>query len=188
MNPQPRRRRSIQALRLATAANLLGIGVAGAQTQPPQSPRTTPFRATTEIVEVDVRVSDRDGRFPTDLRKEDFIVLEDGVPQQIQTMFLAGVPGGFTGSEANRPDPQTWIFVFDDTHMQSSGLRRAKLALEGFIRRRLPGQDLAAIVYQGALIGNGLPRHATRHSRHWRRSGLPGESAGETSSLARAAT
>lgn len=43
------------------------------------------FAARTELVEVYATVTDDKGRFVTDLRKEEFTVLEDGVPQPITT-------------------------------------------------------------------------------------------------------
>lgn len=41
------------------------------------------FAARTELVEVYATVTDRKGRFVTDLRRDEFTVLEDGVPQAV---------------------------------------------------------------------------------------------------------
>src|SRR5688500_11534000 len=41
------------------------------------------FRSRITLVPLDVRVVDRDGRPVTDLKQEDFTVLEGGVPQRI---------------------------------------------------------------------------------------------------------
>ena len=50
-----------------------------------QTPQTPPvFRAGTTLVPVDVRVLDRKGNPITDLKAEDFTVLENGVPQEIR--------------------------------------------------------------------------------------------------------
>ena len=43
------------------------------------------FAARTELVEVYATVTDEQGRFVTDLRKDEFTVLEDGVPQPVTT-------------------------------------------------------------------------------------------------------
>jgi Ca-activated chloride channel homolog len=43
------------------------------------------FAARTELVEVYATVTDEKGRFVTDLRKDEFTVLEDGVPQPVTT-------------------------------------------------------------------------------------------------------
>src|SRR5688572_14300434 len=64
----------------------LGVGIvvitarAGAQA-PQEHPPT--FRASVQYIEVDVRVTDREGRALRDLTKDDFILLEDGKPQTI---------------------------------------------------------------------------------------------------------
>ena len=55
---------------------------------PPQTPQT--FRSGAQIVEVDVRVLGKDGKFVTDLGLPDFEISEDGVPQKIQSVVLIG--------------------------------------------------------------------------------------------------
>ena len=52
---------------------------------PPQT-----FRSGAQIVEVDVRVLGKDGRFVMDLGLHDFAISEDGVPQKIQSLTLIG--------------------------------------------------------------------------------------------------
>src|SRR5512143_2837876 len=51
----------------------------------PQAPAQIPgaFRSSITLVPVDVRVVDREGRPVTDLRQQDFAILEDGVRQEI---------------------------------------------------------------------------------------------------------
>ena len=52
---------------------------------PPQTPQTPPvFRGGTNLVPVDVRVVDREGKPVTDLTASDFTVTEEGVRQQIR--------------------------------------------------------------------------------------------------------
>jgi hypothetical protein len=65
---------------------LLLTVAAGAQ-QPPT------FESGTQVVQVDVRVFDKSGRFITDLKPEDFEVKEDGVPQPIGALTLVDEPG-----------------------------------------------------------------------------------------------
>ena len=45
------------------------------------------FRSGTQVVQVDVRVS-KDGKFVSDLKPEEFQILEDGVPQKIVAVTL----------------------------------------------------------------------------------------------------
>src|SRR5215467_10695195 len=61
------------------------------QTQPPQTQAqpvhesATVMRATTRMVVVDVVATDHSGTPVTDLKPEDFTVLEDGSPQQVRS-------------------------------------------------------------------------------------------------------
>jgi VWFA-related protein len=64
------------------AAGVVGGALVAAQTPAPPPPQT--FRATTDLVPLDVRVLDRSGRPVTDLTQADFAVLENGVPQNIR--------------------------------------------------------------------------------------------------------
>lgn len=50
------------------------------------------FRSTTELINVTATVTDASGRFASNLRREDFIVLEDGVRQQISHFSSERVP------------------------------------------------------------------------------------------------
>ena len=46
------------------------------------------IRRSIELVRSDVIVRDRDGRFVPDLKKEEFVISEDGVLQEISTLVL----------------------------------------------------------------------------------------------------
>src|SRR5262245_42589526 len=61
-----------------------GITTAMALTLLAQQPQPPTIRSRTTLVPVDVRVIDRDGRPVTDLKKEDFTVLENGVRQDVR--------------------------------------------------------------------------------------------------------
>src|SRR3989440_12539086 len=71
---------------LACSLALALVGVAaGRQQQRLASPPANEevVRVTTNLVQVDAVVTDRDGKQVTDLRPEDFEIFEDGHPQQI---------------------------------------------------------------------------------------------------------
>src|SRR5688500_12169296 len=53
-----------------------------------QQPDQPAFRSGVHVVEVDVRVFDQAGRFITDLTRDDFELIENGVPQQLQTLYI----------------------------------------------------------------------------------------------------
>jgi VWFA-related protein len=65
-----------------TAAAVVVTPRVVAQTPQPPSPQI--FRATTNLVPLDVRVLDRTGKPVTDLTIADFVVLENGAPQSIR--------------------------------------------------------------------------------------------------------
>ena len=119
------------------------------------------FRSGVEVLEVDARVFDADGRFVLDLTTDDFELFEDGQPQQIQTLFLVGgaeAPASAGG--AARPQtaremlraPHTWIFVVDQRHMSLNGFVRARSAITSFLAERFRDGDLAGIVFNDRMI------------------------------------
>lgn len=143
--------------------------------QPPQPAQQQPpppvFRTGTQVVEIDVRVFDRDGRFVGDLTKEDFEVVEDGKPQSVQTFFLvresasgptpapaAPAPPATPGAVAAPPlARQTWIFFFDLNHLTpGSGFDRAHKAVEDFIRDRFRAGDIGGIYAGDKMVNNRL--------------------------------
>src|SRR6187551_874108 len=77
--------RAVIAIAISVA---LGIGLAPRQT--PQQPPPT-FKSGVQLVEVDARVFDKSDRFVPDLTRDDFELLENGVPQKIDAMYLVGV-------------------------------------------------------------------------------------------------
>jgi VWFA-related protein len=67
---------------LATLLTAAAAGDLRAQSQPPARPSPV-FRAGTELVLVNVIARDKSGQFVRDLKREDFVVLEDGKKQTI---------------------------------------------------------------------------------------------------------
>ena len=128
------------------------------------------FRAGVQVVEVDARVFDREGRFMTDLTHEDFELLEGGVAQQVQAVYLVanGEPpvlrAGARTAAAPAGDPervgtprQTWIFVFDLNHLTpGAGFDRARAAVEHYVRDRFRDGDLAGVVAGSRMVNNRL--------------------------------
>lgn len=153
----------------------LGVALLAASIAAQQPQQTPPaFQSGVQVVEVDVRVFDREGRFVTTLTREDFEILEDGVPQQVLAISLVGgtitpAPGagqaaapqaaaGQAGSQqpatSNR---HTWIFFFDLNHLTpGGGFDRARTAAADFIRDRFREGDLAGVVAGSSLVNNRL--------------------------------
>ncbi len=131
------------------------------------------FRSGVQVVEVDARVFDRDGRFVTTLGADDFEILEDGVPQQIVAMALVGAESARSGApqptpltsppstDTTRPTPThvptTWIFFFDLNHLTAgSGFSRAREAVEEFIAKRFREGDLAGVIAGDKMVNGRL--------------------------------
>ncbi|HEY0875797.1 MAG TPA: VWA domain-containing protein [Vicinamibacterales bacterium] len=139
----------------------------GAQQQPQPT-----FKSTVQVVEVDVRVFDKDGRFVRDLKAEDFELIEDDAPQKIEAVFLvepaatSDAPSTVSSREpvaaASDPAPapvapQTWIFFFDLAHLTpGGGFDRARKAVEDFVRDRFKQGDIAGILAGDKMINNRL--------------------------------
>jgi len=150
----------------------LGIVVAGVMPLVAQQsgPQERPvFRADAPGVEVDVRVFGRDSRFLDTLQREDFVVLEDGVPQLITAMTLVGgsptsalasvspaQPGGLAANSAATAQ-QTWIFVFDLNHLTpGGGFSRARSAVEAHLRDGFKDGDIGGVVAGSTMVNNRL--------------------------------
>ena len=137
---------------------LAGLAIAArpnlsAQTgqQPPKPPV---FRAGVTLVPVDVRVVDSAGKPVTDLKAEDFTIVEDGVKQEIRHFalqtFAPGPPRPKDGlalrEEAISFDPQThriFLIVLGRGKLQEPS--KAIDALLGFVRTNLLPQDQVAV-------------------------------------------
>jgi VWFA-related protein len=157
---------------VCAAIVLLAAVLAGHAASQDQSQPT--FRTGVQVVEVDVRVFGRDGRFVPDLTRDDFELVEDGTAQQIQTVFLvdgAGSRGAGSGETASPPETaaagrpasppasarQTWIFMFDLNHLApAASFDRARRAVEEFVRTRLREGDLAGVVAGTKMVNNRL--------------------------------
>lgn len=118
--------------RLLFTALILVSGVAvmrsGAQ--------TPVFKTGIDVVSLDVCVRDDSGRFVPDLSAEDFLVLEDGTPQQIA--FL--VPSNAV--------PLTAILLIDISHsMHGPKLQRAQEAARQFAELLGPDDRLEMIAF-----------------------------------------
>ena len=97
---------------------------------PPASPlqeaiAPTPIRVETVLVNVPAVVNDRQGKPVRDLRKEDFTLLEDGVPQQISI---------FAGSE----EAVNIALLLDTSKSTVPVLGKIRNAARSFVRRMRP--------------------------------------------------
>jgi VWFA-related protein len=130
------------------------------QAPAPQQPPIT-FRAEVNYVEVDTRVLDKDGKFVTGLKADDFQVFEDGKPQKVSAFSVVNIPveraeRPLFASKPIEPDVHTnmqgadgriYVIVLDDLHTAALRSQRVKMAAKQFIERYIGANDLAAVVH-----------------------------------------
>ncbi|HYN86531.1 MAG TPA: VWA domain-containing protein [Pyrinomonadaceae bacterium] len=139
-------------------------------------------RITTNLVQIDVTVTDRSGRQVTDLKPEDFEVFEEGRPQPITNFSYVTPPGlqpvaappaeivlpGVTSKKGKtvvvkapvppvklRPEQvrRTVALVVDDLGLSHESSSRVRQALRKFVDEQVLPGDLVAVIRTGAGMG-----------------------------------
>jgi VWFA-related protein len=144
---------------------LLLTGSAAFAAKPPAAPAQPAFGATVEVnvVNVEVYASAKDGSRVTDLRKDDFTVLEDGKPVEI-TNFQAVLGSGASpavataGGElkeglAPAAPEEGWnlIVYFDNLSLRPGSRDRALRQLRTFFQQLAPGDRVMLVTYDQGL-------------------------------------
>jgi VWFA-related protein len=131
---------------------MICVSVLAAQQQPPPT-----IRSRTTLVPVDVRVVDAKGNPVTDLKKDDFTIKEDGIPQDLRLFDARGLtarPGDAgapvlrtQATAAAQMEPQNrriFLFVFGRGRLQAPD--KGIDSVMRFVRDRLLPQDAAAVL------------------------------------------
>ncbi|MBZ5498994.1 MAG: VWA domain-containing protein [Acidobacteriia bacterium] len=143
------------------------------QSQTPAATQKTTAEATIRVgvglVQTDVTVFDRQGRFVDDLKADQFQLLVDGKPQSIDFFELV-TEGGPTAEKASarvtpststpsrktsiRPDAgRTLLFFLDDLHLSADSMMRSRTALLSLIDQSMGVNDRAAIFTASRQLG-----------------------------------
>ena len=142
---------------IVTLAVALAVGVRAQQTTSPQRPM---FRSSVDLIQVDVAVTDRNGRPVKGLSAADFTLLENGQPKEVAAFAEVSVPAPPTSPAAwlrdVPPDVRSnelsegrlFAILMDDATMPpdlqiASNARRIG---RGIISKMGPG-DLAAVIF-----------------------------------------
>jgi VWFA-related protein len=157
-------------LRLAAVFLLLGaasaLGQGTPQQIPPGSEAPTPtppvFRSGLDLVRLDVRVTDGEGRPLADLRPDEVQIRDEGTPRPIVLFQHIEAPRGTYAEAAQRtiaaqvstnqgtPRGHMYVFVFDESHILPGHEQRARLAAERFLRAHVrPGDRVALYALPG---------------------------------------
>jgi VWFA-related protein len=156
---------------LFVLCGLLVAVSATAQTSP-QKPATPPddvIRVDTELVQTDVMVFDKQGRFVDGLKPEQFSLKIDDKPTAISFFERVGGSKPEPGQKSNSPETaaaastssltpriirgRTMIFFVDDLHLAAASLARARTSLLEFIDHGMADNDQVAIVSSSGQIG-----------------------------------
>jgi VWFA-related protein len=127
------------------------------------------LRIETELVQIDLVVTDKGGKLVRDLKREDFELYEDGKKQEI-THFAIGTsaqPARWLAFEKKKPEeksaPATTpvevqagryiVIAVDDFHIEPANLINAKRTLQRFVNTQMAPGDQVAIVTTSGNIG-----------------------------------
>jgi VWFA-related protein len=144
--------------RVAALISLCAVVAATAQ-EKPQPPQQQPtFRTGVNLVRVDAYPS-RDGKILEGLTAADFELLEDGVPQKIESFQFVEFEQNAPLEERRDPnsqreafelaaDPSRRVFVLylDNLHVNFTGSHRVRVPLTTFMNRVLNPRDLFGVL------------------------------------------
>ncbi len=166
----------VAALGLSAVAPGVGAGAQSTAEQPGSRRMEIIPSVEAELVQVDVVVTDKDGRLVTNLKQQDFVLLEDGKPQQISHFLVSShrpapvaesapdTPGAEPPAEA--PLGRYVVLAVDDLHMSTSSLFAAKAALKRFVDRQVSDEDAVAIATTSGSAGLFQPFTQDRWALH----------------------
>jgi VWFA-related protein len=160
-------------------------GPGGAQQAPPDkrqdpAPQSRPaspqgqdvVRITTQLVQVDAVVTDKNGKHVDDLTEGDFELLVDGKKQQLTHFSHISLPAAPREHTAKKKDDlvvapesmptrqiaseevrRTIAFVVDDMGLSPSSMGLARETLRKFVGEQMQDGDLVAIIRTGSGLG-----------------------------------
>jgi VWFA-related protein len=146
---------------LATVARAQEPAAPPAPAPSPAAEAATPtFSAGVEVVTVDVVVTDKKNGTVSGIPREEFTILEDGVPQEVTSFENVQVPATASAEPARKPaisdntlreerNGRSFVIVFDDVHLTLFQAHRAKLAIGQFLKTGVREGDRVTLVATG---------------------------------------
>lgn len=156
---------------LSLLSILLFAGFAVSQEAKPQpTPPDDVVKITTNLIQVDVTVTDSKGKPVTDLKPEEIEIYENGKKQNITNFtFITSVREKVEKSKQKEKDPlalpeppkvlkseqvrRTFALVVDDLSLSFDSAYYTRRALKKFVDEQMQEGDLVAIIRTGAGIG-----------------------------------
>ena len=147
----------------------LSIPVAAASQDTQERPT---FRSGVQYIEVDVRVTDKDGRPVRDLTADDFTLLEDGKPQPITTFSFIDLPietresrkaaVGTVESDVQTNTDEGRMYVMLIGRNRANPLR-ARLVARRFVEEAVAPNDQVAVIHACGTMSAAQGFTASRH-------------------------
>jgi VWFA-related protein len=134
----------------------------GALAQNTAAPPAATFTAGVELVRLDVRVTDRDGRPVRDLRQDEIDIVEEGErrpivffrhveePSEPLSDVVRHTVAGEVSTNQGAARGHLYVLVFDQSHITLGNEQRVRLAAQRFLKTRIrPGDRVAAYTLPG---------------------------------------
>nr|MBA3766749.1 VWA domain-containing protein [Acidobacteriota bacterium] len=154
---------------LLAATTTITARAQGFQTSAAPQEAEDVLRINTELVQTDVLVLDKQGRFVDNLQREQFELRVDGKPQafsffervrtgsadeEAQLAAARGIASTAKGAPVHPLDRgRTLIFFIDDVHLSADSLARARKVVLRFINEEMGANDEAIIASTSGQIG-----------------------------------
>lgn len=147
---------------ILAALSIATVVAVTAGPSPQQEPEIAVFRGRVQLVEIDARVTDRDGRAIRDLTKDDFTILEDGQAQVVESASFVDLeiespirrmsPGAVEPDVAtNAGTGRTWVMLLGGQGEQ------ARYASRTFIEEALGPNDQVAVINVHGTMSSAQP-------------------------------
>lgn len=159
-----------------SAAFICFAGTVAAAQQPSPTPRSAEdqiVKISTDLVQVDATVIDKNGKVVTDLNPDDFEIYENGELQKITNFsFISKMAGGASvGNVGNTSAAQTndsgsnsgplkrsdvhrtIALVVDDLNLSFASVYYTRKALNKFVDEQMMPDDLVAVIRTGGGVG-----------------------------------
>jgi len=142
---------------LVLALLLFAVGAQSQQKKEPQKNDDDVIKINANLVSVDVIVKDKKGNPVTDLKREDFTVTENGVPQKIEffdSTLSSSTPGGQLNVNASpneappaasRMSRNIISLVLDGQSTEQSNLKHVREGMLKYIQDRISPSDSVAL-------------------------------------------
>src|SRR6185437_3177839 len=138
---------------LITWAVAQTTGSANSSAKPAAQGNIVTFKATTEIVLVNLTVRDKNGNLVKDLKPSEISIYEAGAPAAKKAAapaaLAAAAPNSAAATAAQYRDHRLIVLYFDLTTMQPEDVQNVMEQAEKFVQTKMQPADLAAITTLG---------------------------------------